>query len=541
MSNRRLTNRRRFLKYSGLGLIGTAGVTGLTILLDKLSSPNQPANNLTQAVNPVQIAAPSPSAVPTRTAAPTRTASPAQTAAAASAGNSVISENSQPGSPNWLITRTGDDIQRQIKGYASATSVNKGGSIDFHVSVNPPQNFTMEVYRIGWYNGTGGRLMQTVGSLNGSTYSVPAPDSLGTVACDWPVAYTLNIPAGWTSGVYLVKLMNSQGWQNYIHFVVRDDGRAADLVFQSSITTYHAYDAFGSKSLYPDNSVGGNAARKVSLDRPYSNTGMGQFFMYEMPTLRFLEKNGYDVVYCTNIDLHTNPKLMDNRKGFLSVGHDEYWSMEMYDNALEFRKQGKHLAFLGADAIYWQIRFESSASGVPNRIITCYKGYYMEDPHYPGPTTTYLWRQLPPVNTTTSYSRPEHQLIGVMFDGWENDNVGQPYVVENSDHWAYEGTGFKNGSTVPGIVGYEWDRRFKNDLEPAGLVQLSNSGVENQNKTNSVSHSTIYQASSGSWVFATGTIYWSYALDFCGFQTTDLRNAGIQRVTRNVLDRFITD
>lgn len=534
MSNRRLTNRRRFLKYGGLGLIGTAGVTGLTILLDKLSSPNQANNIQTQAINPAQTVASSPTGVPTQTT------TPAQTTVAALGGNPVVKENSQPGSPNWLITRTGDDVQRQIKGYASATSVNKGSSINFHISVNPVQSFTIEIYRIGWYNATGGRLMQTVGSLSGSTYPVPAPDSLGTVACDWPVAYTLNIPSGWSSGVYLAKLINSQGWQNYIHFVVRDDDRAADLVFQSSITTYQAYDAFGTKSLYPDNSVGGVAARKVSLDRPYSNTGMGQFFMYEMPSLRFLEKNGYDVVYCTNIDTHSNPKLMDNCKGFLSVGHDEYWTKEMYDNALAFREQGKHLAFLGANAVYWQARLENSATGVPNRVLTCYKNYYLEDPHYPGPTTTYLWRQLPGVNYG-SFSRPENQLIGVMFEGWENDNLGRPFVVENSDHWVYEGTGFKDGSSVPGIVGYEWDRRFKNNLEPAGLVELSNSTVEGQNKTPSVSHSTIYQASSGSWVFATGTIYWSYALDFCGFQTTDLRNTGIQQVTRNVLDRFLAE
>jgi hypothetical protein len=396
----------------------------------------------------------------------------------------------------------------------------------------------MEIYRIGWYNGVGGRLMQSVGSLAGATQTVPEPDAVGTVACKWPVAYTLNVPDTWTSGVYLVKLINTEGWQNYIHFVVRDDARASDLMFQCSVTTYQAYNNFGSKSLYPDNSVNGDAARKVSFDRPYSTIGALHFYDWEMPALRFLEKNGYDVSYCTNLDLHSNPNLLDKRKAFLSTGHDEYWSMPMYDNALSARNKGKHLAFFGGNAVYWQIRLESSAEGVPDRIITCYKGYYKEDPEFPGPTTTYLWRELIPGNPTSAISRPENQLIGIMYDSFVNVPVGQSFVVANSDYWVYAGTGFSDGTSVPGIVGYEWDKRSSNGLEPAGLVQLSNSAVVNEDKESSYSHSAIYQASSGAWVFASGTIYWCYALDFCGFQTTDLRNAGIQQATRNVLNRF---
>jgi hypothetical protein len=188
-------NRRHFLKYSSLGLAGLVSLGSLTV-------------------------------------------APAQTAAQGS--NPIVDENNQPGSTNWFITNSGNDTQKQIKGYASATSVNIGGSIDFQVSVNPAQSFTMEIYRIGWYNGAGGRLMQTIGPLEGSTQPVPGPDELGMVACDWPVTYTLTAPATWTPGVYLVKLINAGGLQNYIHFVVRNDASPSDLLFQCSVTTYHA-------------------------------------------------------------------------------------------------------------------------------------------------------------------------------------------------------------------------------------------------------------------------------------------------------------
>lgn len=516
--------------YGALGLVGAAGVGSLKTIFNQEADPQQTAK-----INPI------PTNAVTRTVAPTQTISPTPTSTPIPWRNPIEAENKQSGSPNWVITKSGDDTLLQIKGYASATSVNKGEPINLHVSVNPAQDYAMEIYRIGWYNGVGGRLMQTVGPIAGSTQNIPAPDSLGTVACNWPVAYSLKVPASWTSGVYLVKLTNTQGWQNYIHFVVRDDARASDLLFQCSVTTYQAYNNFGGKSLYPDNSLDGKAARKVSFDRPYANIGALQFYDWEMPLLRFIEKNSYDISYCTNLDLHSNASLIDSHKAFLSTGHDEYWSMAMYDNALAARSNGKHLAFFGGNAVYWQIRMESSAEGIPNRIVTCYKSYYLEDPQYPGPKTTYLWRELIPGKPSSEASRPENQLIGIMYDSFINSTVGQAYVVTNSDHWVYAGTGFSNGTSVPGIVGYEWDKRYSNGLEPGGLVQLSNSLVVNENKVNTYAHSSIYQASSGAWVFATGTIYWSYALDFCGFQTNDLRNVGIQQTTSNVLNRFVNN
>src|SRR5207245_606359 len=59
----------------------------------------------------------------------------------------VVLENQQPGSGNWQMWLHGippaDDVNQQIKGYASATSVNLGESITFYVTVNPAQQYTM--------------------------------------------------------------------------------------------------------------------------------------------------------------------------------------------------------------------------------------------------------------------------------------------------------------------------------------------------------------------------------------------------------------
>src|SRR5207245_5434005 len=133
----------------------------------------------------------------------------------------IVLENQQPGSANWQMLLSGlkpaDDVSKQIKGYASATSVNTGESITFHVTVNPAQQYTMDVYRMGWYQGLLGRLMQSIGPLQGVEQpACPVDAGTGLIECDWTASYTLTVPTTWTSGVFLVMLTNSQGYQNYI-------------------------------------------------------------------------------------------------------------------------------------------------------------------------------------------------------------------------------------------------------------------------------------------------------------------------------------
>lgn len=427
------------------------------------------------------------------------------------------------------------NTRREIKGYASATSVNKGGSVALFISVNPPQTYTIEVYRVGWYNGLGGRLLATIGPLKGTTQPVPPPDpETGQVECNWELSYILDIPTNWVTGQYLLKLVNAAGYQNYILLTVRDDAAQPDLLFQSAVNTYQAYNSFGGKSLYTYNSTDGVAAVKVSFDRPYMDSGSGDFLRWELGMIRFLERNGYDTGYCTNVDLHISPTILKRSKALLSVGHDEYWSRQMYDTVENARDQGVHLGFFGANAVYWQVRLEKSGKGVPNRTLVGYKEHFKDDPYYRvnDSLTTGLWRD-PPLN------RPENELIGVLSDSqgeWEN---GFPYVVKNSNHWVYSGTGFKEGDSVPGLVGYEWDNLGIRNFSPPGLVPLSASPVIDVNNVRSVANSSIYQAASGAWVFGAGTIYWSYGCDYNSYNTRYLVDSRIQRTTLNILNKFI--
>ena len=462
--------------------------------------------------------------------------------------NPIVLENQQAGTSNWEIGRPGfsisDDTNRQIQGYASATSVNKGGSISFAVTVNPVQNFTADIYRMGWYAGLGARQMAQVGPIAGTNQRVCAANSTtGLVDCGWSQTFSYTIPTSWTSGIYLVLLTNAQNYQSYMTFVVRDDSRTADLLFQQSVTTYQAYNNYpagAGKSLYEFNSYGATLpatgtirAAKISFDRPYSDGfGSGQFAGYSANWERYfvgwLEQSGYDVAYSTNLDTHTSGSRLLNFKGFLSIGHDEYWSKAMVDAATNARDAGTNLGFFGSNTAYWQIRFEPSVAGVPNRVIVCYKSA-SADP-VKDSNATVLWRD-PPVN------RPEQGLVGIQYTAHlQNEGAGAMYVVQNSSHWVWEGTGFTQGSQVAGILGYETDRLMQEYAPPTSTSYaiLSTSPVVDAAGRSDYANSSIYQAPSGAWVFATGTNQWSFGLGKPG--VTDSR---IQRATANVLNRFL--
>jgi len=464
------------------------------------------------------------------------------------ADNLIVIENLQPGTTGWEIPSgtAANDSAGQIKGYASAASVNKGEDITFYVSVNPAQTYTIDVYRLGYYQGLGGRLMTHIGPLNGIQQAVcPTDPTTGASECQWTPTYTLSTQTSWTSGIYVAHLTNAQNFRNYIVFTVRDDGRVASLVYQQPVTTYQAYNNYPNdnstgKSLYEFNSygantvTGGKAAAKVSFDRPYSDNGSGgDLLSFEIQFIHWIEKSGYDVTYITDLETHLNGAAWLSRyRGFLSVGHNEYWSRPMYDAVVGARDLGVNLGFFGADAVHWHLRFESSSTNVPNRVIVCYRDANL-DPVTDPSLKTVLWRD-PPLN------RPEQALVGVQHGAmvpWAPVTQYGTYVVNNSQNWVYAGAGFHDGDTVTGIVGYAADRYFSEypsaDAVPGTYTLLSNSPF-----AGGYGNSSVYQAGSGAWVFATGSMAWNWALDNYG--EPNLLDARIQKTTANVLDRFVS-
>lgn len=490
--------------------------------------------------------------------------------------NQVAIENALPGTAEWTLTNPATN--REIEGYASATSVERGGSISFHVSTSAP-SFQIDVFRMGWYQGFGARRVAGPIPVLGGLRSVPAPDpTTGLVDCSWPVSYILGTDSSWTTGVYLARLTTSDGGkQSYIIFVVRDDVRAHDILFQLPVTTYEAYNYWGGKSLYdfnsgsttPWGSTQGREAVKVSFNRPYaastspsaaSGSGAGEFLTNVQPVatgypispagwdynmVRWLEREGYDVSYVTSIDTHKSPALIRSGKIFMSHGHDEYWTWQMRDNVESARDAGMKLAFFSANTSYFQIRLEPSpATDAADRVMVAYKDALPDpyandgDPFHHRLVTTKF--RLPPV------SRPEEQMIGSQYI---TDAIDGDLIVTDASHWIFHGTGLSDGSRLAGLLGYEVNGRLGG--EPPNTVTLTSTPVVSQpngqpdearSTTSSARYAqmTYYTASSGAGVFSTGTIQWSWGLD--DYNAPAIRTSRLSpaaaTITRNVLGAF---
>ncbi|HEY9640061.1 MAG TPA: N,N-dimethylformamidase beta subunit family domain-containing protein [Coleofasciculaceae cyanobacterium] len=474
-------------------------------------------------------------------------------AATGKAANPIMQENQQLGSTEWRLDNPA--THGEIEGYASLTSVNQGDTIQLFVSTNASA-YRIEVFRMGWYAGLGGRQVAAAVDRPGIKQPRPTPDfEDDLIECDWKDPYVLQIPEDWVSGFYLAKLTASSGKQSYIIFVVREDDRASDFLFQSSVTTYQAYNNWGGKSLYEWNSRG-RPVYEVSFNRPYAispnlkasyGVGAGEFLTNMQPAsrtsssgweynmVRWLEKEGYDVTYATDIDTHADDKLLLSHRAFLAVGHDEYWSWQMRQNVEAARNQGINLGFFSSNTCYWQIRFkESKLTGGIYRTIVAYKELAGLDPFSrdADPSNdrqvTVRWRQFP-------VRLPEAALIGVMY---QTDPVLADIVIApTAPDWVLSNTGLAPGDRLKGLLGYEVDRITA--ASPPGTIAIAHSPYLYKDEIR-YADMAVYQATSGAMVFATGSMQWSWGLD--DFNAPNLRpsynSAAAQQLTRNVLTRL---
>ncbi|MDZ8055084.1 MAG: N,N-dimethylformamidase beta subunit family domain-containing protein [Aulosira sp. ZfuVER01] len=446
--------------------------------------------------------------------------------------NPIAIENQKLGTNSWKIT---NQAVSEIAAYATTTSVNKGGSLPINVSLAQPGTFSINVYRIGYYAGKGARLIMTSGVINGITQpNLITDQTTRLVESNWSTSYTIAVGADWTSGLYFANLTDQgTGKQTSVWFVVRDDSSRSKILFQSSFTTFLAYNNTGGYSLYAFNSIGGQRAFKVSYDRPFAQTlGANEYnslFRWEYNLVRWLESQGYDVSYITNMDVQSNPQMLQQHQVFLSAGHDEYWSLEERNAVEQARDAGVNLAFFSANTCYWRVRFENS-----NRIMACYKEDWAQDPVAP----TNKFRSI-------QNNRPENALIGVMYSGATiGVYSGFDFVVTNSSDPYYAHTNLNNGEKLSLLVGFEFDTVVNNGFSPQGLQVLSQSPVNPDGEIDQdlppgtdFLHSCAvrYTAASGAKVFSTASIQWMWGLDSDGVGGPNRVDTRVKQIAVNVL------
>jgi hypothetical protein len=466
--------------------------------------------------------------------------------------NTITRENSKPGTRDWLLRDTRIDPKTKyrcpwIEGYCSHTSIQAGETLRIFVSTNPASDFTVDIYRLGYYGGNGGRLVHHVEALPGAVQPDPPIGGKRVRDCQWEPSFELKIPADWVSGVYLGKLTTLQGGlQSYVIFIVRDD-RKADVLFQCSDNTWQAYNRWPSQFSLYDNGEhqwwwGGGVS--ISYNRPYGkycqifdaplSTGSGEYLLWEFPTSFWLEQHGYDVTYISNLDTHSDPAGLQRAKAMLSVGHDEYWSIEMFENVLAAISAGVNVAFLSGNAVCGRVHIGPDITGRLNRTLERVDMF--------GPRDTDF--RFAAIHTLPHISPHANTLIGAHSTGPVTG--GADWICTQPDHWLFANTGMKRGDGIPGLVGWEWHG------DPA--LEIPNLEIVAEGPTQSAPGkpnggrytATLYPGPKGNIVFNAATIWWGDGLSAppgyvrpAVYTKPQGPDARVQQITRNLLAKML--
>ena len=247
----------------------------------------------------------------------------------------VARENLKKGDKTWskgVPLRFSADFSRRkdvprIEGYLSSSSATCGEKLT--LTTVGSKKFTAAIYRMGYYNNQGARLVR---QLKSPTH--------------------ISIDAKTPPGQYLIKLSNNLRTATFVPFLVYGNA-ASEATFISSVLTWQSYNQWGGQSLYKGaDGARETAAKIVSLDRPYDGDGSGQFRYMEQPLVTMMEKIGIDINYVTDFEVHNNPAVFEQTKSIIVGGHSEYWTIAMRDSIDAAVAQGKNLVAFGGNTAY---------------------------------------------------------------------------------------------------------------------------------------------------------------------------------------------
>jgi DNA-binding beta-propeller fold protein YncE len=467
--------------------------------------------------------------------------------------NPIPAENALPGDDGWSNGRASfrqavaplTRPSAQVELYADRVSTTAGKTVQVMVSIYDPgtaqqpgpiaHSVAWSLYRVGWYGGSGARkLLDGAVSSVGRQADCPMQAGTGLVRCAWTPTFSFTLPQDAVSGIYVVKVLRDDGWVSFTPLIVTDS-RVADLLFQASVNTWQAYNDWGGESLYRDASgtlpAGQKFAVQVSFERPYAGQrGLSDAAHLHVPFARFMERNGYDVTYTTNLDVAKGGAAYLQAHGmFLSTGHDEYWPGEERAAADQALAAGVPMAFFGANPAYWKVRLEGALGPESAPLITCYKNRPQDDPMGLGATGMFR---------SAAIHQPESELVGVMYDGYQL--VLFPWVVADATTWLFAGTSVKDGDSFHNLVGNEFDRRF-DGLEPAGVTLHARSPVIDALGRPNHQEAASYRAASQALVFGAGTIYWAHGLNRSTHATgaDPAYDPRLERITANVFQEAL--
>ena len=419
---------------------------------------------------------------------------------------SIIGENAKAGTTSWFIDTPRQD---EISGYFDDVSYLPGESATLSVD-SQGDPFTYTVYRMGYYQGLGGRRV-TSGSVDANALQ-PAPtvgdDYFGgakLLTTGWQSSAVIPLGPGWVTGFYLVKLHDDvNGGESYANFTLRS-ATPAPIVINLSTNTWQAYNHWDNLSLYRDGrstptlTSQGGVAHQVSFLRPYEDEwGAGMFFMYDRPLIEWAESHGYPVSYSTDEDVRHAREAGPQTKLVIFSGHQEYYSMADRRELLRLTARGVSQAFFGGNAWAWQARFN-----VTTKVMSVWRKKSLDSVTDP----------LKKAVRWEAVGLPQNALTGTM-QTWGTETG--PQVAYATTSWPWDGAGVVSGEDLGTIAGDEWDGITVNPSLPPNLLMLSRTPFSGMPGVPANQAMTLWQKTPSAFVFTAGQIGFNWDLSYPG-------------------------
>jgi hypothetical protein len=399
----------------------------------------------------------------------------------------------------------------------------------------------IQVIRIGWYAGTGGRIVWQSPTTKLKYQATPVPrDARRMIQTSWPTTTSFIVGKGWTPGFYLVVTRKGNGdFESSAPLILRAPVGSAPLALIHSTITWAAYNNFGGRSAYQGPGVSEaqtsyERSRVVSLDRPSSGSGNELMFRDAIPLVQFAEEEGIALAQYSDVDLDQTPSLVNNFSALVFSGHPEYWTQRNHDTVIAARNSGINLAFFGGNTAFWRVRLESSPTGNDRHVI--------------------VWRNLSedPATTnadvTAQFSAPQINQPTSLIDGSVTSGIGVYGNMTSGQLPTW--LGVPSGSVLKGFSKLtEIESHPTNNQSPPTVITLfegrftfggAPGDQEARYKANDLAQMDWFSVPSGAAIFNAGVNLWDCNLEpSCGLATVDSSTQKMmQIITANILKKW---
>ena len=371
------------------------------------------------------------------------------------------------------------------------------------------------------------------------------------------------------SGLYYFHARGESGAHFAFPWVVAPAAPHAAVAVLASTNTWNAYNNFGGRShyinadrlpptpivnarqdlrryrvgSYPEWQAPDEAYLPLSFERPEPCNSLPEdaevtdaipgrqqchLAPAEWRLLGWLERENFAYDYYAESQLDAGDLDLDAYRVLILSTHPEYWSRRMYERVKEwvFRRGGR-LMYLGGNGLNCEVEYPDTATmRCKSQLISRGGSLGPIDPDDPNHVFESRFDR-----TVES----EASLLGVVCTD-TGIMTAAPYRVVQSVHWAFHGTGLREGDVFGeaslherchgGASGHETDKRSA--ASPANTVLLA----KGLNPDEGGAEMVIHEPEGGGAVFSAGSITYPASL---------LVDDAVSRVTRNVLERFLQE